>query len=64
MGMHGLGPGTGGRGLERGRGVSRLNGGSGMYRGAATRHCGQAHMSQGWGCVGRSLVVETTKVDV
>ena len=41
-----------------------VNGGGGMYRGVATRHCGRACMSRGWGRVGRSLVVETTKVDV
>ena len=41
-----------------------VNGGSGMYRGAATHRCGRARMSRGWGRVGRSLVVETTKVDV
>ena len=40
-----------------------VNGGS-MYRGAATHCCGRAHMSQGWGHVGRSPVIETTKVDV
>ena len=40
------------------------SGGGGMYRGAATCHCGRARMSQGWGHVGRSPVIETTKVDV
>ena len=43
-----------------------VNGGGsgGMYRGAATRCCGQARISRGWGCMGCSLVIETTKVDV
>ena len=38
--------------------------GSSMYRGVATCRCGRARMSWGWGRVGCSLVVETTKVDV
>ena len=41
-----------------------VNSGGSMYRVAVTHHCGWACMSQGWGCVGHSLVVETTKVDI
>ena len=49
-----------------GTGEGGVNGGGsgGMYRGAVTRRCGRARMSRGWGHVGRSLVIETTKVDV
>ena len=38
--------------------------GGSMYRAAATCHCGWACMSWGWGRMGRSLVIETTKIDI
>ena len=61
MGMCGLGVGTCGRGPECRTGLSMAGGsGSSMYRVAATRHCGWACMSRGWGHV-NSFKVEMKK---
>ena len=63
--MCGLGLGTCGREPEHRSLEGAVNGGGGgMYRGAATHCCGWARMSRGWGHMGCSLVIETTKVDI